>query len=89
MNNNYGEIVKGIWRGTGTAKGSFYRPFEVLALLVAVVTSDVDIGIFGGEGTDPTKALFYSVCKKIEPNAFINTMSTSRVNGCFYLRPRD
>ena len=56
MNNNYGEIVKGIWRGTGTAKGSFYRPFVVLALLVAVVTSDVDIGIFGGEGTDPTKA---------------------------------
>ena len=31
----------------------------------------------------------YSVCKKIDPNAFINTMSTSRVIGRFYLRPRD
>ena len=31
----------------------------------------------------------YSVCKKIDPDAFINTMSTSRVIGRFYLRPRD
>ena len=31
----------------------------------------------------------YAVCKKIDPAAFINTMSTSRVIGRFYLRPRD
>ncbi len=31
----------------------------------------------------------YAVCKKIDPDAFINTMSTSRVIGRFYLRPRD
>ncbi len=31
----------------------------------------------------------YAVCKKIDPGAFINTMSTSRVIGRFYLRPRD
>ena len=30
-----------------------------------------------------------AVCKKIDPAAFINTMSTSRVIGRFYLRPRD
>ncbi|MBQ2623713.1 MAG: DUF2179 domain-containing protein [Kiritimatiellae bacterium] len=34
-------------------------------------------------------AYIYSICKKIDPNAFINTMSTSRVIGRFYLRPRD
>ena len=31
----------------------------------------------------------YAICKKIDPQAFINTMSTSRVIGRFYLRPRD
>jgi len=31
----------------------------------------------------------YAICKKIDPAAFINTMSTSRVIGRFYLRPRD
>ncbi|MBO5647853.1 MAG: YitT family protein [Kiritimatiellae bacterium] len=31
----------------------------------------------------------YSICKKIDPDAFINTMSTSRVIGRFYHRPRD
>lgn len=30
-----------------------------------------------------------SICKKIDPSAFINTMSTSRVVGRFYMRPRD
>lgn len=34
-------------------------------------------------------AYIYSLCKKIDPDAFINTMSTSRVIGRFYLRPRD
>ncbi len=31
----------------------------------------------------------YSLCKSIDPGAFINTTSTSRVIGRFYLRPRD
>ncbi|MCR5413814.1 MAG: YitT family protein [Kiritimatiellae bacterium] len=31
----------------------------------------------------------YALCKKIDSGAFINTMSTSRVIGRFYLRPRD
>lgn len=31
----------------------------------------------------------YAICKKLDPKAFINTMSTSRVIGRFYLRPRD
>jgi uncharacterized membrane-anchored protein YitT (DUF2179 family) len=31
----------------------------------------------------------YALCKSIDPNAFINTISTSRVIGRFYLRPRD
>ena len=31
----------------------------------------------------------YAICKKLDPQAFINTMSTSRVIGRFYLRPRD
>lgn len=34
-------------------------------------------------------AYIYSICKKIDPSAFINTMSTSRVIGRFYLRPLD
>lgn len=31
----------------------------------------------------------YTLCKNIDPDAFINTISTSRVIGRFYLRPRD
>jgi len=31
----------------------------------------------------------YALCKTLDPDAFINTMSTSRVIGRFYLRPRD
>jgi len=31
----------------------------------------------------------YALCKSIDPDAFINTISTSRVIGRFYLRPRD
>ena len=31
----------------------------------------------------------YAKCKAIDPGAFINTISTSRVIGRFYLRPRD
>ena len=38
--------------------------------------------------TDDT-AYIYAICKKIDPEAFMNTISTSRVIGRFYLRPRD
>ncbi len=31
----------------------------------------------------------YALCKSIDPEAFINTLSTSRVIGRFYLRPRN
>lgn len=31
----------------------------------------------------------YALCKSIDPDAFINTVSTSRIIGRFYLRPRD
>lgn len=31
----------------------------------------------------------YALCKTMDPNAFINTLSTSRVIGRFYLRPRE
>ena len=31
----------------------------------------------------------YAICKKIDKAAFVNTISTSRVIGRFYLRPRD
>ncbi len=31
----------------------------------------------------------YTLCKSIDPDAFINTVSTSRIIGRFYLRPRD
>jgi uncharacterized membrane-anchored protein YitT (DUF2179 family) len=31
----------------------------------------------------------YALCKTIDPDAFINAVSTSRVIGRFYLRPRD
>ena len=54
----------------------------------------------GGYSLKPTSVVFsvvaaddtthiYAVCKKIDPESFINTMSTSRVIGRFYLRPRD
>ena len=54
----------------------------------------------GGYSLKPTSIVFsvvaaddtthiYAVCKKIDPESFINTMSTSRVIGRFYLRPRD
>ena len=54
----------------------------------------------GGYSLKPTSIVFsvvaaddtthiYAVCKKLDPQAFINTMSTSRVIGRFYLRPRD
>ena len=31
----------------------------------------------------------YSICKKIDKSAFVNTISTSRIIGRFYMRPRD
>ena len=31
----------------------------------------------------------YALCKSLDPDAFINTISTSRIIGRFYLRPRD
>jgi uncharacterized membrane-anchored protein YitT (DUF2179 family) len=31
----------------------------------------------------------YAICKKIDKAAFVNTISTSRVIGRFYMRPRD
>lgn len=31
----------------------------------------------------------YTICKSIDPDSFINAVSTSRVIGRFYLRPRD
>ena len=34
-------------------------------------------------------ARIYAICKGIDPDAFINTVSTSRVIGRFYLRPRE
>jgi len=34
-------------------------------------------------------AHIYAICKGIDPDAFINTVSTSRVIGRFYLRPRE
>lgn len=54
----------------------------------------------GGYSGNPTSIIYsvvaaddtphiYALCKKIDKNAFINTMSTSRVIGRFYLRPRN
>jgi uncharacterized membrane-anchored protein YitT (DUF2179 family) len=34
-------------------------------------------------------ASIYALCKSLDPNAFIDTVSTSRVIGRFYLRPRN
>ncbi len=34
-------------------------------------------------------ASIYALCKSLDPNAFIGTVSTSRVIGRFYLRPRN
>ena len=34
-------------------------------------------------------ARIYAICKGIDPDAFINTVSTSRVIGRFYMRPRE
>ena len=34
-------------------------------------------------------AHIYAICKGIDPHAFINTISTSRVIGRFYMRPRE
>ena len=56
------------------ARGAFRD--EAKTLVVSVVAAD-----------DTTR--IYAVCKKIDPAAFMNTMSTSRVIGRFYLRPRD
>jgi uncharacterized membrane-anchored protein YitT (DUF2179 family) len=54
----------------------------------------------GGYSQKPTSVIYsvvaaddtphiYTLCKKIDKDAFINTISTSRVIGRFYLRPRD
>lgn len=65
-------------------------------LPVRALTSFISEGDLSRLATDPFQTsifcgivYIYSVCKKIDPNAFINTMSTSRVIGCFYLRPVD
>lgn len=56
------------------ARGAFRN--EAKTLVVSVVAAD-----------DTTR--IYTMCKSIDPDAFINTISTSRVIGRFYLRPRD
>ncbi len=56
------------------ARGAFRN--EAKTLVVSVVAAD-----------DTTR--IYTMCKNIDPDAFINTISTSRVIGRFYLRPRD
>ncbi|MBR4523091.1 MAG: YitT family protein [Kiritimatiellae bacterium] len=56
------------------AKGSFSG--ETKSMVVSVVAADDTPHI-------------YALCKSIDPGAFINTISTSRVIGRFYLRPRD
>ena len=56
------------------ARGAFRD--EAKTLVVSVVAAD-----------DTTR--IYTICKNIDPDAFINTISTSRVIGRFYLRPRD
>lgn len=57
-----------------SAKGGFQG--EAKTMVVSVVAAD-----------DTTR--IYALCKAIDPDAFINTISTSRVIGRFYLRPRD
>ena len=56
------------------AKGSYKG--EAKSLVMSVVAAD-----------DTTH--IYALCKKLDPAAFIDTISTSRVIGRFYLRPRD
>ena len=56
------------------ARGAFRG--EAKTMVVSVVAAD-----------DTTR--IYALCKSIDPQAFIDTISTSRVIGRFYLRPRD
>ena len=56
------------------ARGSFNG--EARSMVMSVVAADDTSHI-------------YALCKSIDPDAFINTVSTSRVIGRFYLRPRD
>jgi uncharacterized membrane-anchored protein YitT (DUF2179 family) len=56
------------------AKGSFKG--EPRSVVMSVVAAD-----------DTTH--IYALCKSVDPDAFIDTVSTSRVIGRFYLRPRD
>lgn len=55
-------------------KGAFAG--EARSVVMSVVAAD-----------DTTR--IYALCKTIDPDAFINTISTSRIIGRFYLRPRD
>ena len=56
------------------ARGSFNG--EARSVVMSVVAADDTSHI-------------YALCKSIDADAFINTVSTSRVIGRFYLRPRD
>ena len=56
------------------AKGAFSG--EDKSLVMSVVAAD-------------DTAYIYAICKSIDPGSFIDTISTSRVIGRFYLRPRD
>lgn len=56
------------------AKGAFKG--EDKSVVMSVVAAD-----------DTTR--IYAICKSLDSEAFINTISTSRVIGRFYLRPRD
>ena len=56
------------------ARGSFNG--EARSVVMSVVAADDTSHI-------------YALCKSIDADAFINTISTSRVIGRFYLRPRD
>jgi uncharacterized membrane-anchored protein YitT (DUF2179 family) len=44
--------------------------------------------VYSVVAADDTAAI-YSICKTLDPDAFITATSTSRVIGRFYLRPRD
>ena len=57
-----------------SAKGSFTG--NETSIVYSVVAAD-------------DTAHIYSLCKGIDPDAFINTISTSRVIGRFYMRPRE
>lgn len=56
------------------ARGSFNG--EARSVVMSVVAAD-------------DASHIYALCKSIDADAFINTVSTSRVIGRFYLRPRD